>query len=270
MGSDRVDPVLHFEDVSFVRDGRTILDRIRWGIRPGERWILLGPNGAGKSTLLRLASTYGLPTRGRVHVLGHRVGGTDLRVLRADIGYVSPGLGREVARGTRALDAVVMGVDATLRRWRQEYTAAQLVRARELLTTFGCDHVAEARFETLSEGERQRVQVARALMADPALLLLDEPTAGLDLGGREQLVSGLAALAANGQTPGIVFVTHHVEEVPPGFTHALLLRNGAITAAGPLEQTLTSETLSACFGVPVTLRRLGDRWAATAPDPTTV
>lgn len=264
MSDVRVAAVVDFAGVGFVRERRPILSDVTWRVRPGERWVVLGPNGAGKSTLLRLASTYELPTTGRVWVLGRRVGGADLREVRRLIGYVSASLARAMAERTTALDVVVTGKDATLRRWRQEFTDEDWQRATRLLEELGCGHLLGAWFSTLSEGERQRVQVARSLMSAPQLLLLDEPTAGLDLGGREQLVVALSRLAGDDGVPGIVFVTHHPEEIPSGFSHALLLRGGRTLVAGPLEQVLTSSTLSACFGLPIALERLNGRYMATA------
>ncbi len=261
---DGTSTVVQFADVQFVREQRPILMDISWKVRPGERWIVLGPNGAGKSTLLRLASTYELPTDGRVWVLGRRVGGVDLREVRPHIGYVSASLARAVAERSTALDAVVTGKDAALRRWRQQYTDGDWRMATRLLEEFGCGHLLGAWFSTLSEGERQRVQIARSLMREPQLLLLDEPTAGLDLAGREQLVSALSRLASDFSLPGIVFVTHHVEEIPPGFTHALLLRAGPMLEAGPLAEVMTSTCLSACFDLPITLERLEGRYMAVA------
>lgn len=264
MSDVRVAAVADFVSVGFVRERRAILSDVTWQVRPGERWVVLGPNGAGKSTLLRLASTYEMPTTGRLWVLGRRVGGTDLREVRRHIGYVSASLARAMAERTTALDVVVTGKDATLRRWRQEFTDEDWQQATRLLEELGCGHLLGAWFSTLSEGERQRVQVARSLMSDPQLLLLDEPTAGLDLGGREQLVVALSRLAGDDSVPGIVFVTHHPEEIPSGFSHALLLRGGRTLVAGPLEQVLTSSSLSACFGLPIALERLNGRYLATA------
>ncbi|MFN2556836.1 MAG: ABC transporter ATP-binding protein [Nitriliruptorales bacterium] len=261
---DRPGAVVEFADVGFVRERRPILTDVTWRVRPGERWVVLGPNGAGKSTLLRLASTYELPTYGRVWVLGRRVGGVDLRTVRPHIGYVSASLARAVAERTTALDAVVTGKDASLRRWRQEYTDEDWRKGTRLLEELGCGHLLGAWFSTLSEGERQRVQIARSLMSDLQLLLLDEPTAGLDLGGREHLVAALSRLAADLSLPAIVFVTHHVEEIPRGFTHALLLRAGRMLEAGPIDDVLTSTSLSACFGLPITLGRHDGRYLAAA------
>ncbi len=252
-------PVLRMAGVGFVRDGRPILEDVDWTVRRGQRWVVLGPNGAGKSTLLRLASTYALPTRGRVDVLGRRVGGVDLRTVRPAIGYHSPSLARDVVGGSTARDAVVTGTDATLRRWRQRYPAAVWRRADELLATVGCASLRDTPFRVLSEGERQRVLLARVLMADPELLLLDEPAAGLDLAGRELLLEVLRTITGGDRVPASVLVTHHVEEVPAGSTHVLLLRGGRVHEAGPIDSTLTGASLSAAFGFPVELVEVAGR-----------
>jgi iron complex transport system ATP-binding protein len=258
-----VDPVLSFHDVAFVRDRRPILAGIDWTVGPGERWVVLGPNGAGKSTMLRIAATYQLPTRGRVDVLGRRVGGADLRQVRPEIGLVSPSLASGLAPGMTAVDAAVTGVDATLRRFRQEYTPAEWERAAELLELVGCGRLSGSRFDRLSEGERQRVLLARALAAEPRLLLLDEPGANLDLGGREHLLGALTRVVAS-SVEAAVLVTHHLEEIPRGFTHALLLRDGGIVAAGPLRETLLSGAVAECYGMPVTVREERGRFTAMA------
>jgi iron complex transport system ATP-binding protein len=257
--------VLRFDEVGFVRGGRAVLAGIDWQVRPGERWVVLGPNGAGKSSLIRLAATYELPTSGTVSVLGHRVGTVDLRrAIRPRIGLVGPDLERDVAADSRALDAVVMGADATLRRWRQAYTAAEWGRARGLLDAFGCGELAAARFGRLSDGERRRVLLARALMPEPSVLLFDEPCANLDLGGREQVVGTLERLAAGAIPGAIVLVTHHLEEIPQGATHALLLRAGRVLASGPIWTVLDSAAVSACFGTRVeVVRDSHGRWRVT-------
>ncbi len=266
-------PVLTFAAVGFVRDRRPILERVGWTVRRGQRWVVLGPNGAGKSTLLRLASTYELPTRGRVEVLGRRVGGADLRQVRPEIGLVAPVLADSIAPGTTARDAVVTGVDATLRRFRQEYTPDEWRRVDELLRLVGCADLGHVRFDRLSDGERQRVLLARALVTRPRLLLLDEPAANLDLGGRELLVRALGDVSSEPDLEAICLVTHHVEEIPDAFTHALLLREGRTVASGPIDETLTGPALSTCFGLPVRVERRAGRFVATAgsgaPSPST-
>lgn len=246
---------LHLDGVAYVRDRRHVLRDVSWRVRAGDRWAVIGPNGAGKSTLLRLASTYALPTRGTVEVLGRRVGGADLREVRRDIGVVAPWLATDLAPSTTARDAVLTGADATLRRFRQEYTPAERGRADELLDLVGCVDRAGDPFGRLSDGERQRVLLARALLAEPGLLVLDEPAANLDLPGRELLLRTLGRLAADPSAPAMVVVTHHLEEIPPGCDHALLLRDGAVVAAGPIDEALADRPLSDCFDLPLTVER---------------
>ena len=254
--------VLSLSGIDLVRGDRTILHGIDWRVRRGERWAVLGPNGSGKTSLCRIASLYLHPSRGAVEVLGQRLGRTDTRELRRHAQLTSAALADMLQPKLRAEDVVVTGKYAALAPWWHEYTAADRRKARALLQRFGCRALAAAAFGTLSSGERQRVLLARTLMSDPALWLLDEPTAGLDLGGREQLVAMLGAVAANAGPPSIVMVTHHVEEIPPAFTHALLLADGRVHAAGPVRDVLTSDRLSTCFGVRLTLERRNGRWLA--------
>ena len=256
------DVVLALSGVDLVRGERTILHGIDWRVRRGERWAVLGPNGSGKTTLLRVASLYLHPSRGTVDVLGERLGRTDTRELRRHAQLTSAALADMLQPKLRAEDVVVTGKYAALAPWWHKYTEADRRKACALLDRFGCRALAGAAFGTLSSGERQRVLLARTLMSDPALWLLDEPTAGLDLGGREQLVAMLGAVAADGGPPSSVMVTHHVEEIPPAFTHALLLAGGRVHAAGPIGDVLTSDRLSSCFGVPLTLERRDGRWLA--------
>lgn len=258
-------PALLLDGVSYVRSRQPILSEVSWRVEPGERWAVLGPNGAGKSTLLRIASTYAVPTRGRVEILGARVGATDLRELRRDIGVVSPWLDARLALKTTARDAVITGADATLRRFRQEYTPAERRRADDLLRLVGCVDLADATLDRLSDGERRRVLIARALVPRPRLLVLDEPAANLDIAGRELLIDALVRLDDLYAPPAVLLVTHHLEEVPRGWEHALLLRAGEVSAAGPTEETLTDERLSACFGLPLGVERSDGRLVARAP-----
>jgi iron complex transport system ATP-binding protein len=257
------DAVLRFDDVVLRYPGeppRTALDHVTWTVRPGDRWVVLGANGSGKTSTVRLAAGYAHPTDGRVDILGHRLGHVDVRELRTHIGVASGALAQKLRPTISALDAVMAARDAALETWWSTYGDADRAKARELLDRLGVGHVADQPLGTASDGERQRVQLARTLMIDPELLLLDEPTAGLDLGGREQLVERLAELARDPASPPIVQVTHHVEEIPPGFTHVLLLRAGRVLAAGPLATTLTADALEATFGVAVTLEQRGGRW----------
>lgn len=263
------DPVLELEDVSLVRERRTILDAVTWRVRPHERWVVLGRNGSGKTSLVRIASLYLHPSTGSVRVLGEELGRTDVRTLRTRIGVMSAAMADLMRPQLPALDVVVTARHAALEPWWHTYTDDDRLRARTLLDQVGAAAVADQPFGTLSSGERQRVLLARTLMTDPGLLLLDEPMAALDLGGREELVASLAVLAEDRATPPIVLVTHHLEEVPPGFTHGLLLTGGRVQAAGPLDETFTDQALSACFGVPVTLERHADRFHAVTARPQT-
>jgi iron complex transport system ATP-binding protein len=252
--------------VGVVRDGRWILSGVDWTVRSGERWVVLGPNGSGKTTLLEILSTYLYPSAGTVTVLGERHGHTDVRLLRRRIGYASAHLARMLDNRLTALEAVVTARTAALHPGWDQFASADVRRARSLLRSVGSEQFAGHTLGTLSEGERQRVQIARALMSRPELLLLDEVSAGLDLGARERLVRRLTALAADPASPVIVFVTHHVEEIPRHFTHALLLREGRPFALGPIDEALTEASLSGCFGLPITLERRGGRFVARGVD----
>jgi iron complex transport system ATP-binding protein len=256
--------VLHLSGVSVVRDGATLLDAVDWDVAEGERWVVLGPNGAGKTTLLQLASANLHPSRGRAVVLEETLGAVDVFELRPRIGLSSAALAERLPARETVRDVVVTESYAVVGRWREHYDQLDARRADELLSALGVSHLRDRRFGTLSEGERKRVQIARALMTDPELMLLDEPAAGLDLGGREDLVRRLGLIAADPAAPALVLVTHHVEEIPPGFTHVLLLRGGRVVAAGPLTATLTSPSLTATFGLPLEVERAGSRWSARA------
>jgi len=260
--------VLAFAGVSVVRGGNTLLDDITWEVEEGERWVVLGPNGAGKTTLLQLAAARIHPTRGVAGILGEVMGAVDVFELRPRIGLSSAAIAERFPADELVGNVVVTASYAIVGRWREEYDDQDYRRAMTLLQALGAAHLADRRFGTLSEGERKRVQIARALMSDPEVMLLDEPAAGLDLGGREDLVARLGLLAQDTEAPALVLVTHHVEEIPPGFTDVLLLRDGRIVAAGPLERTLTAENLSATFGLPLVVERHGDRWSARAATPT--
>ncbi|GAB94503.1 iron complex transport system ATP-binding protein [Kineosphaera limosa] len=256
--------VLEFAGVSVVRGGNTLLDSIDWEVEEGQRWVILGPNGAGKTTLLQLAAARMHPTTGVAGVLGEVLGAVDVFELRPRIGLASSSIAERLPADERVHDIVVTASYGVVGRWRERYDELDLARATELLTALGAGHLADRRFGTLSEGERKRVQIARALMTDPELMLLDEPAAGLDLGGREDLLARLGALAEDLDAPALVLVTHHVEEIPPGFTDVLLLREGRIVAAGPIEITLTEANLSETFAVPLVLEQHGQRYSARA------
>jgi iron complex transport system ATP-binding protein len=257
-------PVIELGGVSVIRDRRPILHHVDWTVRSGERWAVLGPNGSGKTTLLRLAGLQLLPTGGIVDVLGGRAGRTDLRAARRRIAFVSGSLLRTLRPTALAHDVVLTGLTAALEPWWHDYEPADHARADALLAEGGLAEVADHEFGVLSEGERQRVLLARALMGRPELLLLDEPAAGLDLGARERLVQQLAALAADPAAPPMVLVTHHVEEIPPGFTHSALVARGTLLAAGPIGSVLGSGLVSAAFELPVTLEAADGRWSARA------
>jgi iron complex transport system ATP-binding protein len=250
--------------VGVRRGGRWILAGLDLTIGPAERWVVVGPNGAGKTTLLAVASTYLWPTTGTVEVLGERIGRVDARELRRGIGYVSASLAAQIDRDLSVIDVVVSARDAAIAPWWATFTDLDRDRAHGCLARMGCDALADREFGTLSSGERQRVQIARTLMTEPRLLLLDEPAAGLDLGAREALVGRLAVLASRPDPAAIVLVTHHIEEIPPGFTHALVLAAGRLVAAGPIASVLTSVTLTEAYGLPLVVRRRNGRFTAHA------
>lgn len=256
--------VLALESVGVRRGASWILSDISWTVRSDERWVLLGPNGAGKSTLLSLASTRQHPTTGTVTVLGETLGMTDVFDLRPQIGLVGAGLTEAIPSRERVRDVVLTASWGVTGRWREEYDEADERRAARLLRLMGVSELADRRISTLSEGERKRALIARALMSDPEILLLDEPAAGLDLGGREQLVRRLGDMAADPSAPTTVLVTHHVEEIPPGITHALLLRGGTAVSQGRAADVLTNEALSATYGIPLEVQHRDGRWSARA------
>ncbi|MBR7831276.1 ABC transporter ATP-binding protein [Actinospica sp. MGRD01-02] len=254
--------VLDLVDVSVVRDGKKLLAGIDWRIADGERWVVLGPNGAGKTTLLQIVAAQMHPTAGTASVLGDTLGKVDVFELRTRIGLTSAAVDARLPGREKVRDVVLSAAYGKVARWRETYEAADTGRADDLLAWWGMEGFADRQYGTLSSGERKRALVARALMTDPELLLLDEPASGLDLGGREDLVRRLANHAADPASPVTVLVTHHVEEIPPGFTHALLLRQGAVVASGPTELTLTSENLSACYGIPLQVQTYEGRYYA--------
>ena len=259
---DLTDLVLRMDGVGVRRSGSMLLREVNWAVELDERWVVLGPNGAGKTTLLRLASAELHPTVGVVHVLGERLGRVNVFELRTRVGISSAGLGLRVPGDEVVRDVVVSAGYGVLGRWREQYENTDTDRADHLLDTLGVRALAGRRFGTLSEGERKRVMIARSLMTDPELLLLDEPAAGLDLGGREDLLDRLSTLAADPNAPTSVLVTHHVEEIPRGYSHALLLREGGVVAAGLIDDVLSDENLSATFGLPLGVRRRRGRYSA--------
>jgi iron complex transport system ATP-binding protein len=258
------DTVISFDRVSVIRNGNFLVRGLTWQVELDERWVILGPNGAGKTTLLNLASGRVHPSRGVAWILGERLGRTDVNELRTRVGLTTGSLADQVPPHERVLDVVVTAAWSVVGRWRESYDPQDEARARALLDQLGMGPLVDRDFGTLSEGERKRTQIARALMTDPELMLLDEPTAGLDLGGREDLLARLAELAVDPDAPAMVLVTHHVEEIPPGFTHAMLLREGTVVAAGLLGETMTADNLTKTFGVPLVVHRYGDRYTARA------
>ncbi|MFE5603719.1 ABC transporter ATP-binding protein [Streptomyces coelicoflavus] len=256
--------VLELQDVSVVREGRALVDQVSWSVKEGERWVILGPNGAGKTTLLNVASSYLYPSSGTASILGETLGrpGTDVFELRPRIGVAGIAMADKLPKRQTVLQTVLTAAYGMTAGWQEEYEDIDEQRARAFLDRLGMTEYLDRRFGTLSEGERKRTLIARALMTDPELLLLDEPAAGLDLGGREDLVRRLGRLARDPIAPSMIMVTHHVEEIAPGFTHVLMIRQGKVMAAGPLELELTSRNLSLCFGLPLIVEQAGDRWTA--------
>jgi iron complex transport system ATP-binding protein len=254
--------VLELRDVSVRRGDRTILGPLTFAIKPGERWVVLGPNGAGKSTLLQILATRIFPTTGSVHLLDREMGRVDLSELRTQIGICGALISEDIPAEETVRDVVLTAAYAILGRWNEAYDLWDESRAVALLTTFGVRELADRTYGTLSEGERKRVQISRALMADPELLLLDEPAAGLDLGGREDLLRRFSIFASDPTAPASILVTHHIEEIPTGTTHALILQDGKIAVSGPIGDVITSEHVSAIFGLPITVVREGDRFFA--------
>jgi iron complex transport system ATP-binding protein len=253
---------LSLRDVTLVREGRAILDTVTWTVGASERWVVLGRNGCGKSTLMKIASLYLHPSSGEVDVLGETLGRTDVRSLRKRIGVASSGMADQLRSDLIAADVVMTAKNAALETWWHTYDDADRQRARDCLERMEIGRLADRSFATLSSGEKQRVLLARTLMPEPGLLLLDEPTAGLDLAGREDLVRTLGVLAVGVDTPATVLVTHHVEEIPEGFTHVLMLREGRVLSAGTLDDVLTEVNLSECFEMPLGLERRHGRWWA--------
>lgn len=259
-----IDPdlLLDFRDVPLRRNRKVLVGPVTWSVELDERWVVLGPNGAGKTSLLRIAAAMEHPTSGYAAILGERLGRVDVAELKARIGLSSAALAQRIPDNEVVRDLVVSAGYAVLGRWREEYEEIDTARAVDMLETLGAEHLSDRTYGTLSEGERKRVLIARALMTDPELLLLDEPAAGLDLGGREELVARLGELAADPDAPAMVLVTHHVEEIPPGFSHALLLSEGGIVAQGLLADVMTSENLSRAFGQSIVVEMIDGRYFA--------
>lgn len=255
---------LEFTDVVVRREGRNIIDHVTWQVSDDQRWVILGPNGAGKTTLLQLADTLMHPTSGTVTILGETLGRADVFEIRPRIGFASSAMAKRIPRDETVLNTVLTAAYSVLGRWNESYEDIDERRALRVLGDWRLAHLADRTFGTLSDGEQKRVQIARAVMTDPELLLLDEPTASLDLGSREELLALLGGYASAPTTPAMLMVTHHVEEIPVGFTHVLLIRDGAVVAAGPIAETLTADALGDTFGMPIALSSEDGRYSARA------
>ena len=256
--------VVELADVSIVRGGATLLDQVNWVIDEADRWVIIGPNGAGKTTLLQIVSAHMHPTSGMASILDEVLGAVDVFELRPRIGMTSAALADRIPRSESVGNVIVSAGYAVLGRWTEQYDATDFQRAGELMAQLHVERLGKRTFGTLSEGERKRVQIARALMTDPELLLLDEPAAGLDVAGRESLVETLGEIVTSDVAPATVLVTHHLEEIPQGMTHALLLKDGRVVAAGPIDDVLTDELLTQTFDLPLRVSHEDGRWTARA------
>ncbi|KQX06952.1 MULTISPECIES: ABC transporter ATP-binding protein [unclassified Leifsonia] len=256
--------VVQLSDVSVIRDGKPILDSVTWSIDDDQRWVILGPNGAGKTTLLQIIAAMLHPTSGTAEILEERLGAVDVFELRPMIGFASTAMARKLPRNETVLNVVMTAAYSVTGRWNEEYEEIDSRRAQRVLAEWKLDHLADRTFGTLSDGEQKRVQIARSVMTDPELLLLDEPAASLDLGAREELLQLLGGYAREATSPAFVMVTHHVEEIPVGFTHVMLIADGRVTASGPLSEALTSENLTETFGLPIEVTETDGRYAARA------
>jgi iron complex transport system ATP-binding protein len=256
------DLLIDFRGVMLRRGDRLLVGPVDWQVELDERWVVIGPNGAGKTSLLRIAAAMEYPSGGTATVLGERLGRVDMAELRQRVGLSSSALAQRVPDSELVRDLVVSAGYAVLGRWRESYDDVDYDRAVDTLESVGAEHLTDRTYGTLSEGDRKRVLIARALMTDPELLLLDEPAAGLDLGGREELVARLSDLAADPDSPALVLVTHHVEEIPPGFSHCLILSEGQVVAAGLLNDVMTAENLSTAFGQSIAVDVIDGRYFA--------
>jgi iron complex transport system ATP-binding protein len=256
--------VLKFDQVSVTRGGKDILTDITWQVEANQRWVIVGPNGAGKTTLLRVAGTHLQPSSGTVKVLGRTLGEVNVFDLRTRIGFASTAIANRIPNSENVLDAVMTASYAITGRFKETYDEVDIRRAKRVLGEWQLAEYADRPFGTLSDGERKRTQIARAVMPDPELLLLDEPVASLDIGSREATIKILGGYASHPDAPAIIMVTHHLEEIPTGFTHALVLKDGKISAAGPITQTLTTEKLSEAYGLDLEVVFFGGRFAVRA------
>lgn len=256
--------VLQLTDISVVRDRRAIVDSVSWSVKADQRWVILGPNGAGKTTLLQVAAALIHPSSGKAVLLDSTLGKVDVFDLRPRIGIVSTAMARRIPGDETVLNVVLTAAYSVTGRWNEEYEDIDTTRAKRVLKEWKLSDFAERRFGGLSDGEQKRVLIARAIMTDPELLLLDEPAASLDLGSREELLQLLSGFAKSPQAPAIVMVTHHVEEIPSGFTHGLLLADGKVVAEGPLDEIVTAKKLSKAFGLELEVSKSHGRYTARA------
>lgn len=256
--------VIDLNNITVLREGRAILNNVDWQVDADQRWVIIGPNGAGKTTLLRVAAAQIHPTSGQATILGERLGEINVFDLRTRIGFASSALAAHIPNSETVLNAVMTAAYAVTGRWNEKYEDIDERRARRVLAEWKLSELADRAFGTLSDGERKRTQIARAVMADPELLLLDEPVASLDLAAREQTISTIGQYAQSPYAPAIVMVTHHLEEIPIGFTHAMIVNDGQVYAAGTIESTLTSEKISEAFGFSMIVTNEGGRYRARA------
>ena len=256
--------VIDFNNVSVIREKRAILNNVDWQVEANQRWVVIGPNGAGKTTLLRVAAAQIHPSQGQAEILGERLGEINVFDLRTRIGFASSALASHIPNSESVLDAVMTASYAVTGRWNEKYDDIDERRARRVLSEWHLSDFADRAFGTLSDGERKRAQIARAVMPDPELLLLDEPVSSLDLAAREQTLSIISQYAQSRYAPAMIMVTHHLEEIPAGFTHALIIRDGQIFAAGEINSTLTSEKISEAFGFELVVTNEGGRFRARA------
>jgi len=259
-----METVIALSDVSLVRGNRAILDRISWNVASNQRWVIIGPNGAGKTSLLRIVAAQIHPTRGVAQILQEKLGAVNVFELRTRIGFASSAQAAHIPNSETVLDAVMTATYAVTGRWNESYDEVDVRRAHRVLTEWQIQDFADRAFGTLSDGERKRTQIARAVMTDPELLLLDEPVASLDLAAREQTIQIIGAYASAPSAPAMVMVTHHLEEIPKGFTHALILKDGKVFSAGEIEQTITSEKISEAFNLAITVDFVDGRYRARA------
>ncbi len=259
--------VIDLANVTVRRGANNILDGITWQVQEDQRWVIMGPNGAGKTTLMQICTGYLHPTTGQARILDKQLGKTDVRELRSRIGLSSAALNSFLPPEETVFNSVLTASYGITGRWRERYDEIDFQRTKQLLSDWGLTELAQRTVGTLSEGERKRVHIARALMADPEILILDEPAAGLDVAGREDLVARLANLAADPMSPTLILVTHHVEEIPPNFTHALLLSEAKVSSVGLINDVIKSQPMSLAFKAPLEVEFGDDRWYARGAQP---